>query len=339
MCRGEQYDKAADIWALGCVVYELMILEGPHLRQLGRQGMVGGVRALIHHISSNQLHIDRIDRRDLRMRYSQELCALLLALTAPVAAQRPSLRSVLEWPIFKSPLPMEPSELLQPSERLAEYDVEAAMPISSQEEAANKIMRSFKRSRDRSGLRNAKNYQDSPRYAAVKAAIQAELQMPPHPHPPELRPYAPNQRLRAPSQLVPRAAKAEYNSQVAPKERFDRAGFVYHSPNNFDANAAANQISRSFRNRKLMRDRQLVHAEPPASQQHAALAEVAQRYRAAKAAVSRPVTRLPGQPCGSPDTAVSPRRRQSPIPRHPPSPRALSPRVLSPRAISPRPVF
>lgn len=39
MCRGESYDKRADVWALGCILYELMLLEAPHLRQFQKKGV------------------------------------------------------------------------------------------------------------------------------------------------------------------------------------------------------------------------------------------------------------------------------------------------------------
>ena len=39
MCRGEAYDRAADVWALGCIMYELMTFDAPWLRQMGPRGV------------------------------------------------------------------------------------------------------------------------------------------------------------------------------------------------------------------------------------------------------------------------------------------------------------
>ena len=97
MCRGESYTRAADVWALGCIMYELMTLDAPWLRQMGPHGL-RGVDALMKHISNVEL---QIDRRALRAHYSSELCGLLMALVAPVAEHRPSLRSVSSWPLFQ----------------------------------------------------------------------------------------------------------------------------------------------------------------------------------------------------------------------------------------------
>ena len=97
MCRGEAYDRAADVWALGCIMYELMTFDAPWLRQMGPRG-VAGVGALMQQISTDELHVDR---RALRQLYSRELCALLMALLAPRAEQRPSLNSILNWPLFE----------------------------------------------------------------------------------------------------------------------------------------------------------------------------------------------------------------------------------------------
>ena len=97
MARGERYTSAADVWAVGCIVYEMMALSSPWLTQLGSKARGLNVAALMHLISRGVL-----ETNSLRKFYSPELCALLGALVSPDPASRPSLASLLEWPIMKA---------------------------------------------------------------------------------------------------------------------------------------------------------------------------------------------------------------------------------------------
>eukprot|EP00966_Prymnesium_polylepis_P188991 4378880-Prymnesium_polylepis.1 len=72
-----------------------MTLQAPWIEQVGNRG--GNLSHLLRHIGSQRL---RIDKAQLRNHYSEELLALLLALTAKDAAARPTMRALLEWPIF-----------------------------------------------------------------------------------------------------------------------------------------------------------------------------------------------------------------------------------------------
>ena len=45
LCKGDSYNRAADVWALGCVLYELMTLSCPwHDSQNNK---AGGMAALL----------------------------------------------------------------------------------------------------------------------------------------------------------------------------------------------------------------------------------------------------------------------------------------------------
>ena len=55
MARGQSYSRAADVWALGCMVYEMMSLTAPWIGQLGHQAAAGGVAGLMRHIAQDAL--------------------------------------------------------------------------------------------------------------------------------------------------------------------------------------------------------------------------------------------------------------------------------------------
>ena len=128
ICRGHGYARAADVWALGCVLLELMTLQAPWVEQMNPRA-AGNLSNLLRHISSQRLRVDQASLRAVSVvntfgltlrrtcvtdptctfspdvcaprclqRYSEELCALLLALIAKDAKARPTMRELLGWP-------------------------------------------------------------------------------------------------------------------------------------------------------------------------------------------------------------------------------------------------
>jgi len=96
LCEGKPYDRGADVWALGCVLYEMMALTPPWQAQLrGRHNV--GMGELLQLISRA-----RLDLSPLRRHYSAGLCDLVEALLARPAAARPSMRAVLESPLMRA---------------------------------------------------------------------------------------------------------------------------------------------------------------------------------------------------------------------------------------------
>lgn len=104
-CGGKAYARSADVWALGCILYELMALSPPWVDRIGAHGAAGGIRGLMRVIVSGQ-----IDIVGLRRNYSVETCALLAALLAKDPAKRPSLRTVLTWPVLESAAKLLPQK-------------------------------------------------------------------------------------------------------------------------------------------------------------------------------------------------------------------------------------
>lgn len=101
LCAGRPYDRGCDVWALGCVIFEMMSLSTPWLNQLpARHGMM----MLMRLICSGSL-----DVASLRKHYSDELVNLVAALLCKDARQRPSFRAVLRHPLIRRTL-----EELQP---------------------------------------------------------------------------------------------------------------------------------------------------------------------------------------------------------------------------------
>ena len=84
MCRGQAYTKAADTWAVGCVLLEVMSLQPPWVDQAA--GRAAGLGGLLRQISSAKL---RVDSAELRRHYSAELVTLLLSLLHKVPTFTP----------------------------------------------------------------------------------------------------------------------------------------------------------------------------------------------------------------------------------------------------------
>jgi serine/threonine protein kinase len=97
MCRGHAYSRAADTWAVGCVLFELMTLTPPWEKQAGGRG--AGLGGLLRQISTSQL---QIDVPALRSHYSRELCELLVALLAKNPNERPDLATVRDGPLLQN---------------------------------------------------------------------------------------------------------------------------------------------------------------------------------------------------------------------------------------------
>lgn len=148
MARGQSYSRAADAWAVGCIIYEMMTLTAPWIGQLGARAAEGGIPGLMRRISR-----DVLQTTGLQKHYSVGLVALLSALCAREPKDRPSLSSVTQWPILRayaSPKPRLP-RIARPSKQA--YDATG----TDQHAAAMAIQRSFKRSfparRNRLGVR------------------------------------------------------------------------------------------------------------------------------------------------------------------------------------------
>ena len=60
-CGGKAYARAADVWAVGCVLYELMTLAPPWMDKLGG-GNPGGIRGLMRVIIHGRLDVSLLRR-------------------------------------------------------------------------------------------------------------------------------------------------------------------------------------------------------------------------------------------------------------------------------------
>ena len=141
MAQGHSYTRAADVWALGCIIYEMMSLSAPWLTQLGPRVAKGlNVPGLMRHISRGVLQTE-----GLRKYYSDGLCALLCALVSRDPAKRPSLASVLEWPIMQACAPGAPLPWVVPPHASPTAQDE---PMGAEKHVAAQVLqRSFRRER------------------------------------------------------------------------------------------------------------------------------------------------------------------------------------------------
>ena len=170
----------------------------------------------------------------------------------------------------------------EPSRGWVEYDVEAAAPMTRQEEAANQISRSFRRSHPRPPDLPTEVAPPRAAHAGVRAAVYADIQA----HAAAPSPRGPSQLLKPvlPAAYEPASPKA-YDSQAAPMPRQRAGGYAWDLPGTPAAEAAANQIGASFRRSRARRAARHAKRDGPLGRPHedAALADAAQRYRAAKA--------------------------------------------------------
>ncbi|KAF8819769.1 NEK kinase [Cardiosporidium cionae] len=86
LCRGEAYSYPADIWALGCILYEMASLKKPF------EG--SNIEELIRSIKSDKIP-------SLPRRYTSELSDLCLSLLHQNPSKRPSISEILECDIIK----------------------------------------------------------------------------------------------------------------------------------------------------------------------------------------------------------------------------------------------
>eukprot|EP00320_Phaeocystis_rex_P021097 CAMPEP_0119076592 /NCGR_PEP_ID=MMETSP1178-20130426/88193_1 /TAXON_ID=33656 /ORGANISM="unid sp, Strain CCMP2000" /LENGTH=330 /DNA_ID=CAMNT_0007058887 /DNA_START=41 /DNA_END=1029 /DNA_ORIENTATION=+ len=92
LCAGKTYNRAADVWALGCVLFEAMSLQAPW-----QQYASMGINALLQLIART----GTLDLRGVKKHYSRALCEFLERLLAKSATQRPALSTLLPLPLFE----------------------------------------------------------------------------------------------------------------------------------------------------------------------------------------------------------------------------------------------
>jgi len=93
LAAGKSYDSAADVWALGCVLYSMMSLKQPWEGKIRPRG---GMMELLRLITTSSL-----DLSSLRGQYSPDLCNLLGAMLGKPASTRPSFKGLLHSSLIK----------------------------------------------------------------------------------------------------------------------------------------------------------------------------------------------------------------------------------------------
>ena len=117
----------------------MMTLTAPWIGQLGHRAAEGGVAGLMRRISR-----DELQTAGLHKHYSVSLVALVAALCAREPGDRPSLASVLSWPMLREYAP--PPQALPRIQQQPSRQRQAEPAGIDQHAAALAIQRSFKRS-------------------------------------------------------------------------------------------------------------------------------------------------------------------------------------------------
>lgn len=102
LCMGQDYNRGADVYALGCILYELMTLTMPWADV--QYNAAGGFSAFLKKIASSSLDLTKC-----KQRYSLELCNLLAALIHRNPRNRPALKQVLQMDLVAAAAPKPPA--------------------------------------------------------------------------------------------------------------------------------------------------------------------------------------------------------------------------------------
>jgi len=96
LMSGMPYDRSADVWAFGCVLYNVLTLAAPWIDRVSEKG---GMMALMRLVCHSEL-----DLTPARGTYSAELISLLEQLLSKRAAERPSFKDVMGLPFVQANL-------------------------------------------------------------------------------------------------------------------------------------------------------------------------------------------------------------------------------------------
>ena len=102
ICRGEGYDSKADLWSLGCILYELCQLKRPFEGE--------NLAAIVNSILNREA-------TPLPETYSEELRNLIFSLLKKDKSERPCLQELLEGPLLQPFLTDNSRKLRKPYQR------------------------------------------------------------------------------------------------------------------------------------------------------------------------------------------------------------------------------
>ena len=132
LCQGRSYDRGADVWALGCTVYQMMSLREPWIDKVGARG---GIMALMRVICTTALEL-----QPLRSHYSFDLCGTLASMLNKSSGSRPSCKALLTLPTLQKtkalvdppPPPLSPPTPAKQLSKLCVAAAAACLPAAPQ---------------------------------------------------------------------------------------------------------------------------------------------------------------------------------------------------------------
>lgn len=98
LCMGEEYSFSTDIWALGCIVYEIMALQSPWVDVCVAAGGPGTIPALLKKISCTPLKFDI-----LQAHYKSNAVKTVQWMLRKTASERPSASQILDLLEIREP--------------------------------------------------------------------------------------------------------------------------------------------------------------------------------------------------------------------------------------------
>ena len=165
LCRSEKYGQKADIWALGCVLYELLTLKPAF--------MASSVNGLMLRIRCGQY------QRVLPTAYTDDLKALVHQLLKPKPEQRPSMSDLARLPLLAAHLRPEASETTPETENRVVAAPAAPAPTAPIEPAPRGRLPAIKE------VKEQRSRSNSPAILPEARANAPAVRTPLAPHPPK----------------------------------------------------------------------------------------------------------------------------------------------------------
>ena len=182
LAAGRPYDRAADVWALGCTLYALATLQPPWTAQLGpRSGMMQLFRLI---------NVSALDLTPVRARYSPALVSLLESCLAKQPSQRLSFKQLRQLPIIATalqeapaPSPLRPPPPLPPSSPCASTAAADLAVESDATEGSSALAKPGWHLRPQTPARNRRPYSPTSVCEAGKAGSAADAKSSSEPMP------------------------------------------------------------------------------------------------------------------------------------------------------------
>lgn len=209
ICQNQPYAMPSDMWALGCVLFELCVLHVPFEAQ--------DLPQLVEKIVCSRI-------AKIPDSYSRDLCVIVMELLSREACRRPSAEKVIQKPLIQSEIKIMIAEDKRPSAKANENNMEDRRPSTKENGMDDRRDSARERGSSRSNSQQARpvlqEYNHNPREMPRRSASKSSGSRAPSPHREVakqlLRQDVPNSARHSPSyEFPPQSARHEYRPNSA----------------------------------------------------------------------------------------------------------------------------